>query len=112
MEPLLAAIRYRRKCSGVISDRERGTDFHGALCGGGFLRCFGLFTEMNSSFVAIVRDEIRRFFEAKTAQRAAAIHIPLPRRVLRLFTQFVRHDSSELSIALKKIRLDRQFYCL
>ena len=33
---------------------------------------------MNSSFVAVVSDEIRRFLETETTQRAAGIHIPLP----------------------------------
>jgi len=86
------AICYRRKCSAVISDRERRTNIHGALRSGGFLGVLGLFKEMNSSFVAIISDEIRRFFETETTQRAAGIHIPLPRGVLRLLAQFVRHS--------------------
>src|SRR5438046_10746750 len=44
----------------IISDCKRGTNFHGALCRGDFFRRFGLFKHMNSSFVAIVRDEIDR----------------------------------------------------
>jgi hypothetical protein len=92
MAEFVAAICYRRKFSPVISDRERGTDFHGALCSVNFLRCFGLFRKMNGSFVSIVRDEVRRFFEAHPAQCAARVHIPLAGRILRLLAQFVRHD--------------------
>jgi len=48
---------------------------------------------MNGSFVAIVSDEIWRFFETKTAQGATCIHIPLARHVFGLSAQSVRHDS-------------------
>jgi hypothetical protein len=58
---------------------------------------------VDGGLIGIVRQKIRRFFETETTQRAAGIHIPLPRRVLRLLPQFVRHDSSKLRIALKKI---------
>jgi hypothetical protein len=78
MEPLVAAICYRRKYSAVISDRERRTNIHGALRSRGFFWRFGLIKKMHRSFVAIIGDEIRRFFETKPAQRAARIHIPLP----------------------------------
>src|SRR6266545_6390568 len=77
--------------SSIISDCERRTSFHGSLCGGDFLRRFGLFKKVNGSFAAVVGDEIRRFFETETAQRAASIHIPLSGHVLRLFAQFVCH---------------------
>jgi hypothetical protein len=60
------------------------------LCSVDFLGRFGLFKEMNSSFVAIVSDEIRRFFETHPAQRTARIYIPLSGYVLGLFAQFVR----------------------
>ena len=73
----------------VISDRQRRANIHRALRGGCFLRCFGLFKEVHASFIAVVRYEIRRFFETETTQRAAGIHIPLSGRVLRLFAQFV-----------------------
>jgi hypothetical protein len=56
-----------------------------------FLGCFGLFKKMNGSFVAIVGDEIRRFFETQAAQCAACIHIPLAGQVLGLFIQSIRH---------------------
>jgi hypothetical protein len=75
----------------VISDRECGANIHGALRGGCFLRCFGLFEEMNGSHIAVVCQKIRRFFETETTQRTAGIHIPLSERVLGLFAQFVRH---------------------
>src|SRR5438046_3946644 len=84
--------------SPVISDCERRANFHGPQRGGGFFRCFGLFKKMNSSLVAIVSDEIWRFFQTKTAQCAACIHIPLPGHVLGLFAQFIRHDSIERCI--------------
>jgi hypothetical protein len=58
---------------------------------------------MNGSLVAIVSDEIRRFFETHPAQRAACVHVPLSRRVLRLFAQFVRHDLSKRRVGVKKI---------
>ena len=48
-----------------------------ALCSVGFLGRLGLFKEMNNSFLAIVRYEIRSFFETHRAQSAAGIHIPL-----------------------------------
>jgi hypothetical protein len=63
-----------------------------------------LLEEVCGGLVGVVGDEIRRFFETETTQRAAGIHIPLPRGVLRLLAQFVRHDSSKLRIALKKVR--------
>ena len=58
------------------SDRERGTNFHRSLRGSGFLGRFGLLEKMNRGFVAVVGDQIRRFFEAHPAQRAARVHIP------------------------------------
>jgi hypothetical protein len=61
-----------------------------------------LLEEVYGGLVGVVGDEIRRFFEAETTQRAAGIHIPLPRRVLRLLGHFIRHDSSKLRIALKE----------
>jgi hypothetical protein len=64
-----------------------------------------LLEEVYGGLVEVVGDEIRRFFEAETTQRAAGIHIPLARRVLRLLDQFVRHDSSKLRITLKKVRM-------
>src|SRR5207302_11130975 len=81
---LVVAICYRRKFSPVVSDRERGTNFHRSLRGGGFLDGFGLFEEMNRGFVAIVSDEVWRFFKAHPAQRAARVHVPLPGRILGL----------------------------
>ena len=78
--------------SSVISDSERGTNIHGPLRSGCFLGCFGLFRKVNGSLIVVVRQKIRRFFETKTTQRAAGIHIPLPRRVLRLLAQFIGHD--------------------
>jgi len=84
MEPLVAAICYRRKYSAVISDRERRTNIHGALRTRGFFWRFGLIKKMHSSFVAIMGDQIRRFFKAHPAQRAARIHISLPGRILGL----------------------------
>jgi hypothetical protein len=84
MQNLVAAICDRRKYSSVVSDRERGTNLHRSLRGGGFLGGFGLFEEMNRGFVAIVRDQVWRFFQAETAQRAARVHIPLPGRILGL----------------------------
>jgi len=58
---------------------------------------------MYGGLVWVVGDEIRRFFETETTQRAAGIHIPLARGILRLLGQFVRHDSSKLRITLKKV---------
>jgi len=84
MEPLVAAICYRRKYSAVISDRERRTNIHGAPRTRGFFWRFGLIKKMHSSFVAIMGDQIRRFFKAHQAQRAARIHISLPGRILGL----------------------------
>ena len=98
-------IAQGRKCSLIISDCERRANFHGALRSFDFLGRLRLFRKMHRRFVAIVRDEIRRFFETKTTQRAAGIHIPLPGRVLRLLDQFVRHDSSKLRITSKKVRM-------
>ena len=80
--------------SSVISDRERGTNFHGSLRGGGFLGRFGLLEKMNRGFVAVVGDQIRRFFKAHPAQRAARVHIPLPGRILGLLVHLVCHDLS------------------
>jgi len=74
MATLVAAICYRRKCSSVISDGERRANFHGALYSVGFLGRFGLFKEMNNSFVAILRYEIRSFFETDPTQSATGIH--------------------------------------
>jgi hypothetical protein len=79
--------------SPIISDCEGWANFHRALRSGCLLGCFGLFKEMNSSFVAIISDEIWRFFETKTAQGATCIHIPLARHVFGLSAQSVRHDS-------------------
>jgi hypothetical protein len=62
---------------------------------------------MNSRFVAVVSHEIWRFFETETTQRTAGIHIPLSRRVLRLFAQFVCHISSKLRMTLQKISSGR-----
>jgi hypothetical protein len=101
----VAAISDRRKYSSVIPYRQRRTNIHGTLRGGGFLGCFGLLKKMDGSLIVVVRQKIRRFFETETTQRAAGIHIPLPRRVLRLLAQFVRHDSNKLRIALKKINV-------
>jgi len=60
---------------------------------------------VNGSLIVVVRQKIRRFFETETTQRTAGIHIPLPRRVLRLLAQFIRHGLSKLRIALKKINV-------
>ena len=77
----------------VVSDRERRANVHGPFCGRSFLGRFRLFKKMNSGFVAIVRDEIRRFLETHSAQCAARVHIPLTGRVLGLFAQIVRHNA-------------------
>jgi hypothetical protein len=98
---LVAAISGRRKSS-VIPNRERGANIHGALSSGGLFPHIRLLEEVYGGLVGVVGDEIRRFFEAETTQRAAGIHIPLPRRVLRLFRHFIRHNSSKLRIALKE----------
>jgi hypothetical protein len=84
--------------SSVIPDRQCGANIHSALRSGFFLRCFGLFKKMNSSLITVVRQKIRRFFKAETAQRTTSIHIPLSRRVLRLFAQFVCHASIKWKI--------------
>jgi hypothetical protein len=84
MGNLVAAICDRRKYSSVVSDRESGTNFHRSLRGGGFFRGFGLFEKVNRGFVAIVSDEVWRFFQAETAQCAVRVHIPLPGRILGL----------------------------
>jgi hypothetical protein len=68
----------------VISDCEGWANVHRALRSDGFLGRFGLFNEMDSSFVAVVGDQIRRFFKAHPAQRAARVHIPPPGRILGL----------------------------
>src|SRR5437773_3622206 len=78
----------------IVSDRQSWANIHGTLSGIHFLRRLGLFKKMNSGFVAIVRDEIRRFFKTKAAQCAARVHVPLARRVLGLFAQIVRHNAS------------------
>ena len=57
---------------------------------------------MNSSFVAVVRDEIRRFLEAHPAQRTAHVHIPRSRRVLGLFAQSISHVLSQRRTEVKK----------
>jgi hypothetical protein len=98
----VAAISDRRKYSSVIPYRQRRTNIHGTLRGGRFLGCFGLLKKMDGSLIVVVRQKIRRFFETETTQRAAGIHIPLPRHILRLLAQFVRHGLSKLRIALKK----------
>jgi hypothetical protein len=102
----VAAIPDRRKFSSVVANSQRGTNIHGTLRGGRFLGCFGLFKKMDGSLIVVVRQKIRRFFETETTQRTAGIHIPLPRRVLRLLAQFVRHGSSKLRIASKKVSSD------
>jgi len=61
-----------------------------------------LFEEMNSSFVAIIRDQIRRFFETHTAQCAARVHIPLAGHVLGLFAQSISHVLSQRRTEVKK----------
>jgi hypothetical protein len=102
----VAVIPGGRKYSSVVPNSQRGANIHGALRGGRFLGCFGLLKKMDGSLIVVVRQKIRRFFETETTQRTAGIHIPLPRRVLRLLAQFVRHGSSKLRrIALKKINV-------
>jgi hypothetical protein len=103
----VAAISDRRKYSSVVPYRQRGADIHRALRSGCFLGCFGLSRKVNGSFVAVVSQKIRGFFETEPTQRATGIHIPLPRRVLRLFAQFVCHISGKLRITLKKISSGR-----
>jgi len=68
----------------VVSNCQRGANIHGALSGVYFLRRFGLFKKMDSSFVAVVRQKVRRFFKTETAQCAARVHVPWSRRVLAL----------------------------
>src|SRR5215813_6320325 len=46
---------------------------------------------MNSSLVAVVGDEIRRFLQAHPTQRATRVHIPRSWRILGLFTEVIRH---------------------
>jgi hypothetical protein len=99
----VAAISGGRKFSSVVPYRQRGTNIHRPFGSGCFLGCFGLPNEVNGSLIAVVRQKVRRFFETETTQCTAGIHIPLPRRVLRLLAQFVGHDSSKLRIAFKKI---------
>jgi hypothetical protein len=82
----VAAIAYRCKYSSVVSDRECWANIHGALRSVYFLWRFGLFKKMNSGFVAVVRQKIRRFFETETAQRAARVHVPRSNGILGLFT--------------------------
>jgi len=103
MASLVAAISGARKYSSVISNCQRRANFHRALCGGSFLGSFRLFKKMNSSFVAVVSDEIRRFLETESTQCAACVYIPLSGRVLGLFAQFVGHDSSNLRVRAKNI---------
>jgi hypothetical protein len=100
---LVAAISGGRKYSSVVAYRECGANIQGALSSGRLFGHIRLFEEVYGGLVGGVRDEIRRFFETKTTQRAAGIHIPLPRDVLRLFVQFVSHDSNKLRITLKKV---------
>jgi hypothetical protein len=101
----VAAISGARKYSSVVPNRERRANIHGALRGRDFIGCFGLLNKMDRSLIVVVRQKLRCFFETETTQRTADIHIPLSRRVLRLLAQFVRHDSSKLRIALKKINV-------
>jgi hypothetical protein len=101
----VAAISGGRKYSSVVAYRECGANIQGALSSGYLFRRFRLFEEVYGGLVGVVGDEIRRFFEAETTQRAAGIHIPLPRRVLRLLGHFIRHDSSKLRIALQEVRM-------
>ncbi len=88
----VAAISGRRKFSSVISDRQRGADIHRTLSSIYLFRRFRLLEEVYGGLVSVIGDEIRRFFETETTQRAAGIHIPLPRGVLGLFAQFVCHS--------------------
>jgi hypothetical protein len=99
----VAAIFGRRKYSSVVPYRECGANIHGALSSIYLFRRFRLLEEEYAGLVGVVGDEIRRFFETETTQRAAGIHIPFPKDVLRLLDQFVRHDSSKLRITLKKV---------
>jgi hypothetical protein len=55
MATLVAVIRQPRKFSPVVSDCERGANFHRALRSTCFLGRFGLFKKVNSSFIAVVR---------------------------------------------------------
>jgi hypothetical protein len=88
----VAAIYDRRKYSSIVPYRQRGANVHRALRSGCCLGCFGLLQKMDGSLIMVVRQKIRRFFDTETTQRATGIHIPLPRRVLRLLAQFVRHS--------------------
>jgi hypothetical protein len=90
----VAAISGRRKYSSVISDRQSWAGIHGVLSSIYFFRRVRLLKKVNSRFVAIVGDKIRRFLETHAAQRAAHIYVPLPGGILRLFAQFVRHRST------------------
>jgi hypothetical protein len=81
----VAAVYDRRNAKlSVIPDREGGANIHGLLRSGCFLWRFGLFKEMNSSFVAVIRQKIRCFFETKTAQCTARVHVPRSCRVFWL----------------------------
>src|SRR6266700_2388826 len=88
--------------SSIISDCERRANVHGALRSLDLSGRFRLFEKMNSSFVAVVRDEIRRFLEAHPAQRTAHVHIPRSRRVLGLFAQSISHVLSQRRTEVKK----------
>jgi hypothetical protein len=99
----VAAISGRRKYSSVVPYRECGANIHGALRSIYLFRRFRLLEEMYGGLVWVVGNEIRRFFETETTQCAAGIHIPLTRGILRLLSQFVRHDSGKLRITLKKV---------
>jgi hypothetical protein len=92
--------------SSLIPNRQRRANVHGPLRGRCFLRCLGLFKKMNGSLIAVIRQKVRRFFKTETAQRAARIHVPLSRRVLRLSAQFVCHNLSTVRIATQKISSD------
>jgi hypothetical protein len=65
---------------------------------------------MNSSFVAVVGNEIWRFLKAHPAQRAACIHVPLAWRVLGLFAQLVRHNLKNAAQPDRFNWLDEQYW--
>src|SRR5262249_32015872 len=99
----VAAISGRRKYSSVVPYRQRGTNIHGALRSIYVVGCFWLPEKMNGRFLAIISNKVRRFFETETTQRTTGIHIPLPRHILRLFAQFVCHNSNKRRIALNSL---------
>src|SRR2546423_3172420 len=77
----------------VVADRERRTNFHGALRGCGLGVTCRLLREINGRLIVIRFQKGRSFFQTSATHGAGSVHVPGAGNVQRLFTVFVRHGS-------------------